>query len=247
MEIIFALDIKNEKVVHGIQGKRYWYAPPKNKLFDPPIPENIVNTVIKKYGINKFYIADLNSIMKNGNNFFILDSLIQKFKFSDFYIDAGIYNQDYISDYLKKGYSKVIIGLETLKNIGILKDLYKQYGDKILFSLDLYNGIPVTSDRNLLNKQASEIIKLVKNYGAKEIIFLDINSVGAMLGHNSVYTSLVETWGSEIDIFVAGGIKSIENISEFKKLGVKGVILASLIYGNLINYDDIRGLSGSRT
>lgn len=243
MEIIFALDVKDSKVVHGVQGKRDLYLPPRNNLFGPPIPEIVVNSVIQKYGIGKFYVADLNSIMKNGNNCSSIDILTQKFQMNEFYIDAGIYDQININKYLNKGYKKVIIGLETLDNIERLQMLYQKYDNKILFSLDCYNGKPAILDKKLSNKKIDEIIRLVGYYGAKEIIILDIDNVGTVSGYNLNYIKLISNLSSNMDIYLAGGIRSVNEILKFRDLGIKGIIFASMIYNNLINRDEIKMLS----
>ena len=65
MKIIPVMDLINEKVVHGIAGKRNEYQPLKNSVItnsaDPLI---VARDYTEKLGLNWIYIADLDLIQK---------------------------------------------------------------------------------------------------------------------------------------------------------------------------------------
>ena len=72
MELIPAIDVLNNIVVKAFSGERKKYKPIKSKLINSSNLENIIDSLLKEYKFKIIYIADLNAIMGNKNNFNIL-------------------------------------------------------------------------------------------------------------------------------------------------------------------------------
>ena len=140
MEIIPVIDIMNNIAVHGKSGNRETYKPLKTVLCDSSNPINIIEKY-KENGAEKVYIADLDAIMKNGNNFNIIREL-------DIYkiVDAGISTKKDI-EYMRNLNicDKLIVGTETLDDLTILND------ENIILSLDFKDG-------KLLNYELNDIL-----------------------------------------------------------------------------------------
>jgi len=75
MELIPAIDLLNNIVVKAFSGERKKYKPIKSKLINSSNLENIIDSLLKEYKFKIIYIADLNAIMGNKNNFNIIKNL----------------------------------------------------------------------------------------------------------------------------------------------------------------------------
>lgn len=218
MEIIPVMDILNGKVVSGKSGNRENYKPIKSVICSSSEPSDVVNTY-KKLGANKIYIADLDAIMKNGNNYDVIKKL-------DIYkmVDFGV---SMIEDYntIKKLNlcDKIIVGTETLKDIDILKK------NNIILSLDYKND-------KLLNYDLDDILKEINQN--IPIIILNISSVGTYSGIN--IDLIKEVIGKcNNPIYVGGGIRDRQDLDNLYNLNVNGVLIGSAIHSGLLNLSEI--------
>ena len=135
MELIPAIDVLNNIVVKAFSGERKKYKPIKSKLINSSNLENIIDSLLKEYKFKIIYIADLNAIMGNKNNFNIIKRVIKKFPQIDFWVDYGVRTFLDFKKFENMPF-KTIIGSETLKNIMELKKIYKHKKKEIILSLD---------------------------------------------------------------------------------------------------------------
>ena len=140
MELIPAIDILNNIVVKAIVGERKKYKAIQSKILNSCKLEHIVEGLLNEYDFKKIYIADLNAIIGNKNNFKIIESIITKYTHIDFWVDYGI--KTYLD--FKKFENlpcSLIIGSETLKDVLELKKIKKKIKkNKIILSLDYKNN-----------------------------------------------------------------------------------------------------------
>ena len=140
MELIPAIDILNNIVVKAFAGERKKYKAIKSKILNSCELEHVIQSLLNEYDFKKFYIADLNAITGNKNNFKIIESIITKYTHIDFWVDYGI--KTYLD--FKKFENlpcSLIIGSETLKDVLELKKIKKKIKkNKIILSLDYKNN-----------------------------------------------------------------------------------------------------------
>ena len=79
MELIPAIDVLNNIVVKAFSGERKKYKSIKSKLINSSNLENIIDSLLKEYKFKIIYVADLDAIMGNKNNFNIIKRVIKKF------------------------------------------------------------------------------------------------------------------------------------------------------------------------
>ena len=80
---------------------------------------------------------------------------------------------------------------------------------------------------------ALDFVKKIKNFGVSRIIYTDINKDGTKTGPKQI----------NIPIVVSGGISSISDILNIKKLkssNIEGVIVGKAIYDKNINLNELR-------
>ena len=218
MEIIPVIDIMNNIAVHGKSGNREEYKPLKTVLCDSSNPIDIIKKY-KENGAEKVYIADLNAIMGNGNNFSIIKEL-------DIYkiVDAGISNKEDIEHIRNLNIcNKLIVGTETLNDLTILNN------ENIILSLDFKDG-------KLLNYELNDILENInKNI---PLIILDISSVGTQKGINKeLIKNIIDKTNNPI--YIGGGIKDENDLKDAYNLGAQGVLIATSIHKGILNLKEI--------
>ena len=227
MELIPAIDLLNNIVVKAFQGERKKYRPIKSKLVNSPKLDEVITSMLNEHKFKKIYIADLNAIMCDRNNFAIIKKVVKKFSNIEFWVDPGIKT---FSDFkkFKNIPCKIIIGSETLKNIHELKKIYKYKQKEVILSLDFKNN-SFLGPKNLINK---------KDLWTKKIIFMLIDFVGAK---KRPELKKLKRFGLNLkkNCYLAGGVASNRDINFFKKKGYEGVILSTAIHEKKIIYEKL--------
>ncbi|ACV24898.1 HisA/HisF family protein [Methanocaldococcus fervens] len=220
MEIIPVIDLKDKIAVHGKSGNRDEYKPLKSVICNSSNPVDVAEAY-KKRGAKTIYIADLNAIIGNGDNF----DIIKEIDFVNKIVDAGIKKREDLED-IKKILNKndrSIVATETLEDVELLKE------KDIVVSLDFKNG-------DLLNYNLDEILSYVKK--DTPLIILDISSVGTQRGVNvKLIKNILDKTNNPI--YVGGGIKGIEDLELCYNLGVGGVLIATAIHKGVLDLEEI--------
>ena len=166
MQIIPVIDLMNKMAVHGKSGNRDEYKPLKSVICNSANPIDVA-MAYKERGAETIYIADLNFIMGNGDNF----DVIKEIDFINKIVDIGVKRREDLENIKKilNKDDKAIVATETLKDIELLKER------DIVVSLDFKNG-------ELLNYSLDGILSYVRE--DTPLIILDISSVGTQRGIN---------------------------------------------------------------
>ena len=142
MRIVPVLDLLDGQVVRGIAGRRNEYRPIRSVLTDKSDPPAVANAIRKNFGLNHFYIADLDAILHHQPQLGILRSLSEAGL--SMMVDAGIRIPADAESPLGAGARQVVAGLETLSGPDAFSQLVRQWGaNRVVFSLDLREGRPM--------------------------------------------------------------------------------------------------------
>jgi len=235
--IIPVIDILNSMPVHAVKGERSKYKPLKSVLFDTINPKKIVEILIS-IGFRKIYIADLDAIIKNKPNLNLLEEIATIPK-ANILLDPGIRTEKDFLKYSQIDILKLIIGLETIKDLSIIIKIFnKTKKNRIIISVDMYQQ-KIKSRNPLINKSTPlEIIKRLKNLGIDQIILLDLFRVGQKAGGiPKLYLEIKNKFGG--DVFVGGGIRDINDIKKYQKEKFAGVLIGTALYDGTINFKEL--------
>lgn len=153
-------------------------------------------------------------------------------------VGGGIRNLDTVEMYISKGISRVILGSVALKNPQIVKDAVKEYGDKVAVGIDALNGmVAVEGWLDGSNVDYISLAKEMVSVGVKCIIFTDISKDGTLSGVN------LEQLGNlansiDCNIIASGGVHTMQDIIDCKKLNLYGTICGKSIYKGTLNLDE---------
>ncbi len=227
MTIIPAIDLINGTCVRLTRGR----FSTQKKYFDNPVE---VAEKWKREGAEWLHIIDLDGARSGKpENLRIVFGIKQKINIKIQY-GGGIRTSEAIKEALKEGVDRVILGTRAIEDMDFLKGSISDYKDGIIASLDYgRNGMVF---KNGWRKESEisifELIKKVKQSGAKEVIITDISRDGTLEGVNIKFLKrILESSGMRF--IIAGGIGRLEDIISLKKIesmGIIGVIIGKALY-----------------
>ena len=150
-------------------------------------------------------------------------------------IGGGIRNMETVERYLGAGVSRVILGTAAVNDEAFLRQAIEKYGDRIAVGADVRNGcIAIKGWLEVSSVTLEDFLQKMESIGVRNIICTDITKDGAMRGTNlTLYKSLSEKFG--LDITASGGVSSMEDIQQLRKMDLYGAIIGKAYYTGAID------------
>ena len=228
MKIFPAIDIRNGKCVRLIKGNY------EDEVVFNEDPYDVAKT-FEYIGSKYVHIIDLDGA-KDGKSTIkhYVEKIINKTNLK-IQIGGGIRTFENAETLLNLGVDKIIFGTAALENKSDVLRAINKFKSKIIVSIDALNGNIRTkgwlkeSDINLKDL----VIELQEN-GCENFIYTDIEKDGTMSHPNFEYISeFRKTCKSEL--YIAGGISNINDVTKLKSIGIDGAILGMSIYTGKID------------
>jgi phosphoribosylformimino-5-aminoimidazole carboxamide ribotide isomerase len=208
MELVLAMDLKGDRVVHGKSGQRAGYKPLDWGCSPTAEPIGFVKTIAPKY----IYIADLDRIERIGAH----DRIIRECArlVSTCYADQGCRSPD---DFLTGYHITNIVGTETGG-----EDLSQYRGG--FLSLDMKNGQVIPSGRDPV-----DVLRQANGWKFEGCILLNITAVGTESGLD---TGMLETMrlAYHRKLFWGGGVANTSDLATLCDAGFDGAIIATALH-----------------
>lgn len=232
MEIFPAIDIKDGKVVRLTQGDY------DNVNIYSEDPVKIAISFAEK-GAKNLHVVDLDGA-RNGElaNFNTIESIVNAAGMF-VQVGGGIRDEKRIQKYLNAGVSRVILGTVAVENFEFLKAMLASYGEKIAVGADAKDEkIAVKGWREITDVSSVEFCAKLAQAGVKTIIYTDISKDGAMSGTNlEIYKRLAKE--INCDIVASGGVSSLSEIKELKRIGTYAAILGKALYQKTLTLEEV--------
>jgi len=236
MLIIPAIDIYKHKVVRMETGK-------KEKIvleFNNPLD-------LAKYweekGAKALHLIDLQSaIDANDESKSIVRDIVRSVSIP-VEVGGGYRSREKIEEAISWGVWRVIVSSILGMELDYLLDLFSKYENKIIPSIDWYDGkVGIKGWQDFIEwRDIKRKIDLLK---VREVIFTDISRDGTLKGVNleniKNFLSL-----HDYDVWIAGGISSIEDIIKIKDFSentgrIKGIIIGRALLEGKINWEEAK-------
>ena len=150
-------------------------------------------------------------------------------------IGGGIRNMETVEKYLNAGVRRVILGTAAVNDEAFLRAAVAKHADAIAVGADVKDGY--IAIKGWLEKSAvtlEDFLAKMQEIGVKHIICTDISKDGAMQGTNlALYRQLSEKF--KLDITASGGVSSMEDIRELRKMDIYGAIIGKAYYTGAID------------
>ncbi|MDD7014484.1 MAG: bifunctional phosphoribosyl-AMP cyclohydrolase/phosphoribosyl-ATP diphosphatase HisIE [Spirochaetales bacterium] len=238
--VIASIDMKDGHVVQLKNGK--------DLMLQRDDADALIND-FNKYG--EVAVIDLDAAMGNTNekgntpNTELLKSLLRK---GNVRAGGGIRSVKKARELISLGAEKVIIGSaawnsnrqnesDPILNVEFLEELTKAIGrQRIIISVDAINGkIAVKGWKETVNISLIEGAKEAEKY-ASELLFTCVEKEGCMEGTDMEQVKALRS-AVKCRVVAAGGVNSLEQITELEKLGCD-VQLGMALYTGVVNLKD---------
>jgi phosphoribosylformimino-5-aminoimidazole carboxamide ribotide isomerase len=212
MELILAMDLRHNLVVHGKSGQRAGYKPLDWGCSPTAEPAGFVSSIRPKY----IYIADLDRIEGTGAHDRIVRECARQV--SACYVDRGCRSPD---DLLSGYHIRNIIGTETGG------DNLSRYGGGFL-SLDIRDGRVIPN-----NCDPASVLRQANGWKFEGCILLNISAVGTETGMNR---ELLDTMRDAYHgkLFYGGGVATVDDLQLLGDAGFDGAIIATALHHGTI-------------
>jgi phosphoribosylformimino-5-aminoimidazole carboxamide ribotide isomerase len=220
MELVLAMDLRRNTVVHGKSGMRATYKPLDWGLSPTAEPVGFIQAVAPKY----IYIADLDRIEGTGSH----DSIIRTCAglVERCYVDRGARSP---GDLLTGPHIKNIVGTETS-----MADLSRYHGGYL--SVDVINGKVIPT-----GAAPEAVLRSARDWDFEGCILLNLGFVGTQEGIDA-RTGPLGAWRSAYDgrLLYGGGVASVTDLETLKEAGFDGAIIATALHKGTVPAEWIR-------
>ena len=235
MIIIPAIDIIDEKCVRLEQGNFS-----SKKIYNENPLE--IAKMFEANGIKKLHLVDLDGA-KSGHiiNWEVLNTITSK---TNLEIDfgGGIKSDKDFKIAFENGANQITAGSIAVKDKTKVIDWIKKYSaDKIILGADVndekiaISGWQNTSDINIFDFYSD-----FSKAGIKYSICTDISKDGMLQGSSIDLYKKIDSKFPQIKLIASGGVSSINELRELKKMGIYGAIIGKAIYENKIKLSDLK-------
>ncbi len=237
MKIVPVIDVLNGVAVHGIRGERKRYQPLKSLLCKSADPLEIASA-FESLGFSSLYLADLDAILGKSVNFSVYRQIMTQTSL-ELMVDAGIADITK-AEVLATDVTKIVIGSETLTALDFVSQAVSAFGeDKVVVSIDRKDGKLLSASEAIASMDAVSFAQKLARIGVRQIILLDLDRVGTEHGINrTVMKNILEKTG--VEVLVGGGIRSLQELEELRKLGVSGALVATVLHNGKLTVDELK-------
>ncbi len=241
MLIIPAVDIKQGRCVRLLQGRM----DAETCFSDEPWKMALQ---WEKQGAELIHLVDLDgAVGKEVRNLESIKQIIEKINVP-VQVGGGIRSSESVRMYLDLGVSRVIIGSEAVYNPDFVKDLCKEFPERIVVAIDARDGLVAVEGWTEVSEiRAVDLARKFEHTGVAAINFTDIYRDGMQTGPNLQETERLAE-AVDIPIVASGGVSSIQDIKNLlplEKKGVVGVITGRALYENSLDLQEAIKISKS--
>jgi phosphoribosylformimino-5-aminoimidazole carboxamide ribotide isomerase len=231
MQIVPVIDLIEGQVVRGVGGRRSEYRPIESRLASDARPASI-GQAFASLGFRTAYVADLDAIAGRPPAWSIYRELLACGL--ELWIDAGIAGAEQAQAIagFSPSITGVVAGLESLPRLEALGELLAEIGARrMVFSLDLKEGRPLTSIPEWAGASPRAIAGAVLDQGIERMIVLDLAQVGQGAG---VGTEELCRWLRErspgLELIAGGGVRGSADLESLESAGCDGALVASALH-----------------
>ena len=241
--------------MRGRAGYRSAYQPVRTPVFPSAKPADVGRVLIEKFGCEIGYVADLDAIAGAEPDWSSMTAL--RSAGLALWADIGLRNADHAARLASRTWSDgrdgcglvdgVIAGLETVSSADALAEMLGAVGtNRLIFSLDLHAGKPLTRSPAWRELDAEQILHTVYHVGVRRFIVLDVARVGSGQGTGTEpICRRLRAISNDIEIVAGGGVRGASDLDRLRRSGCQAALVASALYDGLLTVVEMQRLTGS--
>ncbi len=231
-EVIPAIDILGGKCVRLKQGR-----------YETPVvysPEPLA--VARKWeslGARRLHVVDLDGARTGTpENVDLIKTIIRELQIP-VQVGGGIRNFAAISDLIKFGADRIVLGTTAIKNPNLIANVCEKFDDAIAVAIDAKGNFAAAEGWMYVSKK--DILTLAKeaiSLGVRRFIYTEISRDGMLAGPNfEGIKAFAEATG--VAVIASGGVTSKEDILKLQEIGVEGCIVGKALYEGKIKLEEL--------
>jgi len=246
MDVIPVLDLMGGQVVQGLRGERQHYRAVRSGLVAGSDPPAIARALCRECGGATLYIADLDAIAGTGDHLGVIRELRERLG-SEPWVDAGASDAEAAARLLEAGAARVIVGTETLPDLGALRAIRDALpADQLLVSIDVGAHGVLSRCPALAGLPPLAALELLADEGATEVILLALLQVGTGAGPDLETLRAARAAFPHVRLIAGGGVRTRDDLWALAEAGADGVLLATALHRGWITAADIRATRSDR-
>jgi phosphoribosylformimino-5-aminoimidazole carboxamide ribotide isomerase len=242
VRVIPVLDLKGGVVVRGVGGRRDEYRPVVSTLTDSARPLDVARAFRDRLGLSEYYLADLDAIAGGPPALDVYRALAAEgFRL---WVDAGLRDAADAAPLGEAAVARVVAGLETLAGPDVLSRTCATMGAaRVVFSLDLKGEQPLGDAAAWGNADPYAIAEAALRRGVRHVIVLDLARVGVSggTGTEALCARIVGAHPG-VAVIAGGGVRDAADLLRLRRVGVKGVLVASALHDGRLGRADLEAL-----
>jgi len=236
MKVVPVIDLKGGRVVRAVLGLRDLYEPVVDSVYGTCEPVELATKLLLE-GFRVIYVADIDAIMGGEVSEEVFRSL--KRLGVELIADIGVTDERTLKKAAELA-DHPVLATESIPSLSFLSSALKSYGDRAFVSLDLRDGKIVSRAPEISGKALSEGRKLLKALGARRVILIDFDRIGAYSGPD--VEGAKELVGEGFEVYVGGGVKDLSDLIALRDIGVSGALVASALHSGKIRAQELKVL-----
>jgi phosphoribosylformimino-5-aminoimidazole carboxamide ribotide isomerase len=230
MDVIPVIDLKGGTVVHARRGERDRYRPIATPLASTSDPIDVVRGLMTVHPFAAVYIADLDAIMRQGDNDAAVSALNDAFPDVTFWVDNGIADESAAAGWLDRRLGHLVLGSESLIDADVVGRLAAN--QRVILSLD-FRGDAFQGPAALLGRSDS---------WPHCVIVMTLARVGSGAGPDLDRLRTIRTAAPRHAIYAAGGVRDAADLAALHDLGVAGALVATALHDGRLRGTDMAQL-----
>jgi len=235
VRLVAVLDVQGGAVVRGVAGRRADYRPVVSALTPSSRPADVARA-FAGLGLRELYVADLDALAGAEPDRDLYAAL--RGDGCRLWVDAGVRGPRRADRLAEDGVEAVVVGLETVDGPRVVADLVRRHGERIVLSLDLREGRPLSA-AGWKGSDAWSVAAEAVGLGVRRLLVLDLARVGVGdgVGTEALCARLAAAW-PDVEVSAGGGVGGRDDLLRLRRAGVRAALVASALHDGRLRPPD---------
>jgi len=230
LQAIPVIDLMGGEVVRARMGDRASYRPLQSPLSPTSDPIAVVHGLLAVHPFPTLYVADLDAIQRNGDNFPALRRIRAEFPALQMWVDNGAADAAAIEALISADLGAPVIGSESQRDSKLIAQ--QQGSPRIVLSLD-FRGDAFQGPQEILAEPA---------LWPQRVIVMTLARVGSGAGPDLKRLAAIRSIAGGREIYAAGGVRDAADLSALKAAGAAGALVASALHEQRVVGADLEAI-----
>ncbi len=247
MRIIPVIDLMGGQVVRGVAGRRETYRPVNSILTAESSAAAVAGALAESFDFDRCYLADLDAIAGAEPAWETYRAIMSRGM--QLWIDAGLTDvarAKEMAEFLagEEPIERIIVGLESISRCEMLSSMLNVVGrDRLMFSLDLMDGRPLTKIDDWRQLDVKTILRRVVATGIRRVIVLDLAQVGMGAGVPTLaLCRRIRAEFPDLEIITGGGVAGPHDVVRLREARCDAALVSSALHDGRIRRADVAAM-----